>query len=419
MTLEHRYAISLLVQRPGPTPTDKKVLLSLRDPAFHHDLGDVWGLAFSRYLTPQDYETLIAPKSEKTQPILHQIEADIMTNKLEEKLKIHIDQYVAHDTDIRVDQNEPGSTNFVLHMVVFTADFDGDLPASTKAYKDFKFLTVNEYIELRTREAAIGKQCGICTNIMLDQEQLRKAEEKYRDEADKECIKGKIDVFTGMWDKPEMVQFFANLPVENLTQSMGDKIENILSGKGKVLIVGGATGRLGRYIAQRFPDLKVTEIDLSPLMVRSAQELAKQNNIKTFNSLIADAFKLPFANETFDLVVSQGFLRHFQLQEGISLTEEMKRSGKRILIAEANSGGSIVQSLAEKYNTNTDQENMVMPRISLFAHLYHRYNTDPKFKKFVDQTVDFKKHHFPDIDPITYLSQIARSEEGTLFSFTI
>ena len=418
MPLEHRYAISLLVQQPGATPADKKILLSLRDPNFHSDLGNVWGLASSRYLTHDDFETLIAPESPKTPQILLRVEQEIVEKKFDGKIQIHINNYVAHDTDIRVDQKEPNSPNFVLHMVVFTASVDGKLPLSTKAYKEFRFLTVPEYKELRLSEAKIGRQCGMCTNIMLHQDELREVEDRYRDEADRECREGKVDVFSNMWESLDMIRFFAGLPAETLTKSLGAKIEKITNGQGRILVVGGTVGRLGRYVAQKYPNLKVMEVDLSPLMVKTAKSLASKDQVHNFQSINGNAVSLPFGKETFDLVVSQGFLRHFPQSEGIKLTKEMERVGKKILVAEANSGGNVVVDLANKYNASIQQETMMMPRISLFAHLYHRYNNDEKFREFVDQTIKDKKHHYPDIDAVSYLAQLARSEEGTLYYFS-
>ncbi|MBI4973021.1 class I SAM-dependent methyltransferase [Candidatus Roizmanbacteria bacterium] len=419
MTLEHRYAISLLVQRPGKTPADNRILLSLRDPQFHKDLGDVWGLASSRYLTHDDFETLTAPESVKTKPILQRVENDIAAIKFDGKVQIHIQNYVAHDSDIRVDSKEPNSPNFVLHMVVFTANVEGELPSSTSAYKQFQFLTVADYKALRIKEAEIGKQCGMCTNIMLHQDILRETEEKYRDEADRECREGKMDVFKNMWESPDMIRFFAGLPADELTKSLGTKVDNFTYGKGRILIVGGAVGRLGRHVAQNYPDLKVMEVDLSPLMVQTAKTTASRDKIRNFHTINGNAFSLPFDGKVFDLVVSQGFLRHFPQSESYQLVEEMRRVGKRILVAEANSGGGVVVNLANQYETPIKQETMMMPRISLFAHLYHRYGADNKFKEFIDQTIKDKRHHYPDIDVVSYLAQLARSEKGTLYYFGI
>lgn len=418
MPLEHRYAISLLVHQPG-TPADNKILLSLRDPNFHRDLGNVWGLAFSRYLAPDDFEALIAPESAKTRPILQRVEDDIIRHKLDGRVRIHIQNYVAHDSDIRVDSNEPDFPNFVLHMVVFTCTVDGELPSSTKAYKQFQFLTVAEYKELRLKEAAIGKQCGVCTNLMLHQDELRETEERYRNEADKECKEGKVDVFSHMWESPDMIRFFAGLPTDDLTRSLGAKIEKITNGTGRILVTGGAVGRLGRYVAQKYPSLKVMEVDLSPLMVRTARAFASRDQIHGFQSINGNAFFLPFDNGIFDLVVSQGFLRHFGQSEGIKLVQEMRRVGKKILVAEANSGGNTIINLAKKSNASIQQETMLMSRISLFAHLYHRYINEIKFREFVDQTIMVKKHHYPDIDVVSYLAQLARAEQGILYYFTI
>lgn len=420
MSLEKRYAIALIIRQPGEESGDEKVLFSQRDPNFHNVLKDVWGLGFSRYLSESDFQTIIGNDTGLKQPVLERIQQDIAENKLDGRCHLKITDYVTQGSDIRVDTGEPGSPDFNLTMVLFEAKLDSPLPASTSAYKEFRFLTASDYIKLRLDEAQKGKQCGLCTNLYLGQEEQREKEKKYINEAIEACIKGETDVFEGLWNQPDIVRYFSELPTnDELTSFMSGKIADLTKNIGKVLIVGGAAGRLGRYTALNNPQLNVSELDISPLMTKAAHLKAQEIGLNNYNELQGDAFNLPFADNSFKLVVSQGFLRHFSKEDANKLFEEMRRIGNQTLVAEANLGGNIVNSLAQNHSFVAQSENMNMPRISLFAHLYFMYNHDGKFKNFVDATVMEASKHDPEIDVLNYLSHLAGESNGTLYYFNI
>lgn len=74
---------------------------------------------------------------------------------------------------------------------------------------------------------------------------------------------------------------------------------NALEGIGQILDVGMGTGKLTRRLAFYFPEAKVTGMDFADGMIRMAQQ--KQEG---FAIVQADARRLPFKVDNFDLVVS-------------------------------------------------------------------------------------------------------------------
>jgi malonyl-CoA O-methyltransferase len=68
-----------------------------------------------------------------------------------------------------------------------------------------------------------------------------------------------------------------------------------------ILDIGTGTGDLPFYLADTFPDAKISGIDIAQGMIDAAKEKNKSSNI---SFVIGDAEKLPYKNGSFDLVIS-------------------------------------------------------------------------------------------------------------------
>ena len=79
-----------------------------------------------------------------------------------------------------------------------------------------------------------------------------------------------------------------------------------------LLDVGAASGDTARMIVQRYPKARVTSLDCSLVNLEAA----------TGPRLIADAFVMPFAADSFDYVMSSLFLHHFPDERVIELLGE-------------------------------------------------------------------------------------------------
>lgn len=81
-----------------------------------------------------------------------------------------------------------------------------------------------------------------------------------------------------------------------------------LSGTERLLDVGCGTGELERLLRERYPDVRLVGIDVTPQMLAVARE--KFQNVEGVTFLLAQAEALPFATEGFDVVVSCNMLHH-------------------------------------------------------------------------------------------------------------
>jgi ubiquinone/menaquinone biosynthesis C-methylase UbiE len=76
-------------------------------------------------------------------------------------------------------------------------------------------------------------------------------------------------------------------------------------------------------------DKFVIASDRSAELVRIAKKHAR--NAKSF--VACDGFELPFKNQSFECVYSQGLLEHFDLTEATRLLKEMRRVGETIVFS--------------------------------------------------------------------------------------
>ena len=77
---------------------------------------------------------------------------------------------------------------------------------------------------------------------------------------------------------------------------------------GELLEIGGGSGAMAAGAARSFPDLRLTVTDIDPAMVNTArQRLHDRPNVVVER---ADVTDLPFADESFDYVVSYLMLHH-------------------------------------------------------------------------------------------------------------
>jgi SAM-dependent methyltransferase len=91
---------------------------------------------------------------------------------------------------------------------------------------------------------------------------------------------------------------------------------------GKVLEVGAGGGSTSIFLT--YLGIKVLAVDNDPQVIVSA----KQNNDQLRGKLElqeADAFKLPFPDNSFDIVCHQGFFEHFEDGEIVKLAREQLR----------------------------------------------------------------------------------------------
>lgn len=130
---------------------------------------------------------------------------------------------------------------------------------------------------------------------------------------------------------------FANLrPVALIRFSR--KAKTILSlSKGKntrILDLGCGTGILSKYILEQNPEVRIEGVDISP----KAIEVAKKNlkNFKNAKFRVGDTGKLPFKDNTFDVVAGNSILHHVSLEEAIPEIIRVSKEGAKVWFSEPN-----------------------------------------------------------------------------------
>ena len=94
--------------------------------------------------------------------------------------------------------------------------------------------------------------------------------------------------------------------------------------RGDVLEIGGGGGAMAAGMLRRFPDVRLTVADLDPRMVAAGRRrLARFGDRARVE--VADATRLPFADGSFDAVVSFLMLHH------VGAWEEAVREAARVL----------------------------------------------------------------------------------------
>src|SRR5262245_22949557 len=125
--------------------------------------------------------------------------------------------------------------------------------------------------------------------------------------------------FMTMWyPNEDIIRFCARLIQKRLTHDRVDikrKVERILD-------LGCGNGRHAIYFARE--GFKASGIDVSPQAIAWAVDWARREGLET-DFRVGDIAELPFANETFDAVVSHGVLDHVPMEIARKAAEEVRR----------------------------------------------------------------------------------------------
>lgn len=128
-----------------------------------------------------------------------------------------------------------------------------------------------------------------------------------------------------------------------------------LQGK-RILEIGAGTGRDSFPLAEAGAD--VTQLDYAKNSLLILKNLARQRGIQT--SIVAgDTFRLPFRDNTFDVVFHQGLLEHFRKPQA----EKLLRENIRVL----KSGGHLLVDVPQRYHVYTAAKHMLMAINKWFA----------------------------------------------------
>lgn len=109
----------------------------------------------------------------------------------------------------------------------------------------------------------------------------------------------------------------------------------------KIVDVGCGGGQISLLIAERFPNVTVTGVDLSEDQIGRAERRKRTKGLDNVSFQVADAQNLPFSDEAFDLVLSVACLKHWaDKKKGLTECLRVLKAGGALYVAEADRGCS-------------------------------------------------------------------------------
>lgn len=106
-----------------------------------------------------------------------------------------------------------------------------------------------------------------------------------------------------------------------------------------VLDCGCGTGPMIELLHEKYPDKHYTGIDLTPEMIKKAQE----KNLPGTEFIVGDCEKLPFAEESFDAVICTNSFHHYpNPQDFFDSVYRVLRKGGRLILRDYTSSDLVV-----------------------------------------------------------------------------
>ncbi len=132
-------------------------------------------------------------------------------------------------------------------------------------------------------------------------------------------------------DDAEEVEAYASAAAQSYLDAIDNTlVEQVVSlgvASGRLLDVGCGPGNIALKIARRLPEVRVVGVDFSVNMVRAAKDAAAAQKLSGRAVFFSgDAKRLPFAEKSFDFVLSNSVLHH--LQHPIAMLNDMRRVAK-------------------------------------------------------------------------------------------
>jgi ubiquinone/menaquinone biosynthesis C-methylase UbiE len=117
--------------------------------------------------------------------------------------------------------------------------------------------------------------------------------------------------------------------IELVEKVKADQVDRILErhnlSRGRVLEYACGTAGMSTYLANRGFDVVVTDLSMNAIRLARWNTALRSVPTKRFAASIGDVFHLPFADESFEVVMSYGLLEHFTENSLISLLRETNR----------------------------------------------------------------------------------------------
>jgi len=130
------------------------------------------------------------------------------------------------------------------------------------------------------------------------------------------------------------------------------------SGAKKLLEVGTGSGAMSIFLS--WLGLDVTGVDIDPKVVDKATTENQQFNGHA-HFAVADTFRLPYPDQSFDLIFHQGLFEHFSDTEIHQMLTEQLRVAKRVIFSVPNAWYPTKDFGNERLMTKTQWEHILSP----------------------------------------------------------
>jgi ubiquinone/menaquinone biosynthesis C-methylase UbiE len=138
--------------------------------------------------------------------------------------------------------------------------------------------------------------------------------------------------------------------------------------EGKALDIACGPGHLLCSLARLAPNLELHGVDVSPNMLRRAQErFEKKRPGSRIELHLGSAYQLPFESNTFDLVINTLALHCFEEPQRFfdELVRVMKPSGKGLILAYDRDAPRWVRAMARLYSVYSDWRKIPLDGLEL------------------------------------------------------
>lgn len=136
------------------------------------------------------------------------------------------------------------------------------------------------------------------------------------------------------WDAYYPQELSINVFVGNLF-GQRDFLSEVFTPQGGKNVLEVATGTSTMSIFGAWLGFTMTSIDINPTIIARAQALAEKLQLK-INYQVADAFALPFPDNSFDTVFHQGLFEHFSDDDIRAMLDEQLRVARRVVFSVPN-----------------------------------------------------------------------------------
>lgn len=150
--------------------------------------------------------------------------------------------------------------------------------------------------------------------------------------------------------------------------------EIVARAPGKVLEVGAGTGAMSIFLA--WLGFNVVSIDTNEEVVKNARQTTSRLNAKV-NFQVADTLKLPYLDQSFDIIFHQGLLEHFSDEDISKILDEQLRVAPVVVLSVPNHRYPR-RDFGNERLMNKNQWDKILSRYNIVVSKYYSPKIFPK-----------------------------------------